>query len=189
MALENKYISIDSSEYTFSALRFYLSEIRIFTSKGKSEIKKIHLFDLEDSSSYELLTARDGISSIAFLLGTDSVTNVSGILEGPLDPLLGMYWTWNSGYINFKLEGKSNRSVLPDKSFEYHIGGYLPPFATSRWMQFDIPSSKEEIRIELHLDEWLNNINIEKSASVLIPGEQASQFADQLVPIIKLGHE
>lgn len=26
-------------------------------------------------------------------------------MDGDLDPLNGMYWAWNSGYINMKIEG------------------------------------------------------------------------------------
>jgi len=64
------------------------------------------------------------------LIGTDSITNVSGALDGDLDPIKGMYWAWNSGCINFKLEG--TRVISGKKTpFEYHIGGYNGPQATA----------------------------------------------------------
>lgn len=41
-----------------------------------------------------------------------------------------MYWTWQSGYINAKLEGKSNLVNTPTHAFAFHLGGYLNPFQT-----------------------------------------------------------
>ena len=59
---------------------------------------------------------------IYFQIGIDSLTNVSGDLDGDLDPALGMYWAWNSGYINMKLEGKSSSCKSVKKEFQFHIG-------------------------------------------------------------------
>jgi hypothetical protein len=33
-----------------------------------------------------------------------------------------MYWSWNSGYIFFKMEGGSAASTQVNKIFQYHIG-------------------------------------------------------------------
>jgi hypothetical protein len=47
---------------------------------------------------------------ILILLGatnTIAQKDVSGAIDGDLDPILGMYCTWSSVYTNFKLEGKN----------------------------------------------------------------------------------
>jgi hypothetical protein len=176
----------DSSYYSISTLRFYISHLKVNDAVHRA---KVHLFDLEDSNTHILRIDTDAIHSVEFLLGTDSLTNVSGILDGPLDPILGMYWTWNSGYINFKIEGTSNRSLLPDKSFEYHIGGYLHPYTTSRNVKLVADESSKCVRIELRLDDWFNGLDVSTIPSVMIPGPQAAQLADQLVPAFKLGDE
>ncbi len=189
MELNRVYITGDSSEYTISTLRFYLSNFRVFNSKGNIvEMPNVYLFDLEDTSTFELFKLSDEIIALEFLLGTDSITNVSGILDGPLDPIHGMYWTWNSGYINFKIEGQSNRSSVQSKSFEYHIGGYLSPYCTSRKIDLTIIPSHEDIVINLHIDRWLKSLKIEQSASVMIPGKAAFQLSDELVSFFELGH-
>jgi len=39
----------------------------------------------------------------------------------------GMYWSWNSGYIFFKMEGESPQAPLDNAGknmFRYHIGGF-----------------------------------------------------------------
>jgi len=37
----------------------------------------------------------------------DSLANVSGAMSNDLDATKGMYWSWQSGFINLKIEGKS----------------------------------------------------------------------------------
>jgi hypothetical protein len=48
------------------------------------------------------------ISKITFSAGIDSLTSTAGIQKGVIDPINGMYWAWQSGYVNFKIEGKSS---------------------------------------------------------------------------------
>ena len=48
-------------------------------------------------------------NSLSFLLGVDSMHNVSGAQTGALDPANDMFWTWNSGYVMAKMEGASPR--------------------------------------------------------------------------------
>ena len=67
-------------------------------------------------------------NTIAFNLGIDSITNVSGAQGGDLDPTKGMYWAWQSGFINIKLQGTSNSCPPPKNEFEFHLGGYQYPF-------------------------------------------------------------
>ena len=104
-----------------TTLRFYISDLTIY-SDGKvwNDPNKFHLIDLEDSISLIVHGIPEKVDSLSFEIGIDSLTNVSGILEGPLDPINGMYWAWNSGYINFKLEGKSSRPKTANQQFEYH---------------------------------------------------------------------
>ena len=35
-----------------------------------------------------------------------------------------MFWTWNSGYVIFKMEGESTASTADLNRIEHHIGGY-----------------------------------------------------------------
>ena len=50
-----------------------------------------------------------------------------GVQSGALDPVNGMFWAWNTGYIFLKLEGNSSYSKSPAGIFEFHIGGYKQP--------------------------------------------------------------
>ena len=46
-------------------------------------------------------------TELQFLLGVDSLHNVSGAQTDDLDPAKDMFWTWNSGYVMAKMEGNS----------------------------------------------------------------------------------
>jgi hypothetical protein len=185
--LNKEYPETNGSSIQFTTLRFYVSELYFTDVLGQELMgEQYHLVDLEDSSSLTILKHTDGILNLRFLLGTDSLTNVSGNLEGVLDPINGMYWAWNSGYINFKLEGKSSLAGSKDKSFEYHIGGYLPPFPTVNELIFTTESNSKEVIIEINIDQWLSKIDLSTDHSLMIPGEKASKLAKELVPIFNI---
>ncbi len=169
-------------KYAIETLRFYVSSVQITYADGTTvhEENSYHLIDLEDSDSWKwtvLNSKNQEVKSLSFVLGTDSLTNVSGILEGDLDPINGMYWAWNSGYINFKVEG-TNRDTQTD--FEYHLGGYLPPFATARVCTFPISDLGESIKIKLHLMRFLEGINMSERKEVMMPGPAAVELSDLL---------
>jgi hypothetical protein len=65
-------------------------------------------------------------------LGVDSIDNCSGAQSGALDPINGMFWAWNTGYIYLKMEGISPFSHSNGNMLEYHIGGYRKPNNCSR---------------------------------------------------------
>ena len=78
---------------------------------------------------------------IKFNLGIDSLTNVSGVMGGDLDPTKGMYWTWQSGYINFKMEGSSAVCPTRNHEFQFHIGGYQDPFYAMQTLELEVKNS------------------------------------------------
>lgn len=172
-----------SEKYAIETLRFYVSNIQLHGSNGThfQEENSYHLIDLEDVDSWSIhfpdAKFNVQLDSISFTIGTDSLTNVSGILEGDLDPIKGMYWAWNSGYINFKVEG-TNRETKTD--FEYHLGGYLPPFATARVCTLPISDLGESIKIKLHLIRFLEGIDMNERKEVMIPGPEAVELSDLL---------
>jgi len=182
----------DSSEtwIRFTTLRFYISNIRYSDITGKSvKGPNCILVDLEEQSSLTLPALPEGISMVEFTLGTDSLTNVSGILEGPLDPINGMYWAWNSGYINFKLEGNSSEVNTPKKEFEYHIGGYMPPYPTARECRFEIDPSQDHVSMVVDIEKWLKATNLKENPNVMIPGQVARDLSDALKHCISICYD
>jgi hypothetical protein len=112
-----------------------------------------NLIDVEDKESQQIVIPEKGdYSSISFTIGVDSLHNCSGLQQGALDPVKGMFWAWNTGYIFLKLEGKSPNSKSPSNIFEYHIGGYKQPNNCIRQVTLNLTvKSIQNIAIDVDL--------------------------------------
>jgi hypothetical protein len=107
--------------------------------------------------------------------------NTSGALSGDLDPSKGMYWSWQSGYINFKVEGKSPSCKTRKNKFQFHIGGYQEPFTTTRPVTIQAKSIKDNtLTIILDFSKIFKSINLNSTNQVIIPGKEASDLAEIL---------
>lgn len=115
--------------YSISKFRYYISNIKLKRKDGTEYVSnEYYLIDVEDKESQQIVIPGKGAYiSISFTIGVDSLHNCSGLQKGALDPVKGMFWAWNTGYIFLKLEGKSPYSKSPSNIFEYHIGGYKQP--------------------------------------------------------------
>jgi len=92
--------------------------------------KEYYLIDEMDETTKQinLNDVPDGeYSAIEYLIGVDSLHNCSGTQSGALDPVKGMFWAWNTGYIFLKFDGISPLSKSPGNLLEFHIGGYRSP--------------------------------------------------------------
>ncbi len=132
-----KYTNASGESFSISLLQYFVSNIELISADGK-------VYTVPQDSSYFLikqanpqtqtiqLNVPEGrYAKIKFVLGIDSVRNTKPLSKrtGVLDPSSyegaeNMYWSWNSGYIFFKMEGNKiteNPSVA-GKKFRYHIG-------------------------------------------------------------------
>lgn len=187
---ENEKESENGREYReedsviFESLRFYLSGFEL-TRNGKSvwkESESYHLIDLENPASCEILlniAKNTNFDRIRFYLGIDSLTNSGGVKGGDLDPVKGMYWTWQTGYIHFKLEGKSNLCPTRNNQFSLHIGGYSFSQNTLQTLEFSV-SDPDKVTIELDLLRFLEEIDLRDQNHVMSPGAQAVKLSQQL---------
>lgn len=130
---DSTYTNAFNQNYTITKFNYYIGRIRLTKKDGKEFFLDDYFFISEDEEKKASKTISiDKIppgeyTSISFLIGVDSVHNCSGAQSGALDPINAMFWTWNTGYIFLKLEGKSKASTLPGNTLEYHIGGYKEP--------------------------------------------------------------
>lgn len=129
--------------FMVTMLKYYIGLIRLDEEGGSSvSFKDYYLVDEEDEASGSIALSNipaGRYTGISFLVGVDSAGNCSGAQAGALDPVHGMFWAWNTGYIFFKLEGKSASSALPGHIFEYHIGGYKAPAVSVRRISLRFP--------------------------------------------------
>ena len=165
----------------FETIKFYVSGITLDRdgSVAHAEKNSFHLVDLEQGSSmgmYLKVPEHLHFDQISFNLGIDSITNISGALGGDLDPSKGMYWTWQSGYINFKLEGRSNLCATRKNEFHLHLGGYSATENALQRISLKVQQT-DDIVIYLPLDKYLSTINLSKQNAVMIPGKQAVELS------------
>jgi hypothetical protein len=187
----NKTYTIGKDTITFTNLKFYISNLQYFKNDSLvyTSVKKAHLIDLSNEQSFQINEKKSfEFDNIKFNIGIDSLTNVSGIFEGDLDPVNGMYWTWQSGYINFKLEGYATHCPSRNNKFNWHIGGYLEPFYAMREIALDCNSNKPN-EIVIQLDELFKKIDVSKIYYVMSPNEKAIHIADVLPKIFKVAKE
>lgn len=123
--------------------------------------------------------------SFQFLLGVDSARNVSGVQSGALDPYKGMFWTWNSGYIFAKLEGRSPDATTPNNLVEYHIGGFRVPFNAAQTIRLQVADGAPLqlkagqtiiLDIDVELEKWFTGnypLSIAANGVCMTPGELA----------------
>ncbi len=136
--LNSTYQNTVGEDFQVDLLQYYVSNIKLKDDKGKEYV-------VPQDESYFLIKEADVASQKAkinnvpagnyvemtFTLGVDSLRNTTDISQrtGVLDIGVegmgkGMYWSWNSGYIFFKMEGTSPTINSADRKFRYHIGGF-----------------------------------------------------------------
>ena len=173
----NEQIQID-------VLKFYVSTIELRSETGSDlrEPDSHHLIDISNPASLRIPiknSTDNSYQSIRFNLGVDSLTSVSGAMGGDLDPTTGMYWTWQSGYINFKIEGKSSRVLTQNQEFQFHLGGYQFPYNALQEIELKlIPGEAIILNIDLAL--LLERIDLSESNHIMSPGTKAVSLSQQV---------
>ena len=178
----------DGTPVTITQFRFYVGHFA-FCRAGKviSRNDAFHLIDASNSSSFfvelDATTAALG-DSISFLFGVDSLTNVSGAFGGDLDPTRGMYWAWNSGYINLKLEGTCPASPYASHAFELQMVGQFPAFATAHRIVLPVTGSGPWA-VAVDVAPLLEAADIRTKCNVMSPGEAALRLSSTASSIFK----
>jgi hypothetical protein len=177
----NKYYQLqDGDSIIFSTFRFYITGIVTCDVNDKRlvhEENSYHLLDMEDTSTMRIkLSHVTKIGCLSFRVGVDSEKSVSGAMGGDLDPEKGMYWAWQSGYINFKIEGKQPKVPARNHEFQYHVGGYAGKDKAIQKVTTIIEASNEQT-IYIQLDKFFEDMDMREQYSIMIPGEEAVQLA------------
>lgn len=177
----------------FDDLKIYLTNFRLLNGNKVvwTDQERYHLCEAADSTSFSftLSTESHGYNKIEFDLGIDSVTNASGIKGGSLDPTKGMYWAWQSGYINCKIEGKSNLCATRQHEFQYHLGGYLPPFYALQHISTEVHTGIKKVFINLPLDEIFDSLDLRTKNQIMIPGNEAVNISRLIAQKIKVRYQ
>lgn len=185
------YVSGLEDSVSIKTLKFYMADLTFSDAEMALDERSYATFliDMEDTVSLQrsFRTSKEAsYNEFSFSLGIDSVTQNSGAKGGELDPTRGMYWSWQSGYINFKLEGTSNSCPARNHLFQYHIGGFQSPYNTLQSLVFEYDQSSS-ILIIMDCNKLLTQKNITENFQIMSPNERAMNFANKLPGIFRIG--
>tara|TARA_B110000211_G_C14082145_1_gene555087 strand:- start:1042 stop:1725 length:684 start_codon:yes stop_codon:yes gene_type:complete len=179
---DSLYISSQDDTLRLDKFYIYLSSFQVVKKDGEVEREKnsFHLLKYSDSITTATIAWQPSLGilsqDISFNVGIDSVTNTSGALDGDLDPGLGMYWAWHSGYVNFKLEGESSSCNTLKNKFQFHIGGFEFPKKTLR--NVVLKDFKQDSKIEVDLSLFFNDVRLSELNSITTVSQDAVKIAD-----------
>lgn len=179
---DSSYINDFGEKYQVTKFRYYISNVDFGSGS-----KNVQLIDVAGQDSIMISVKPGRYDQFSFVLGVDSLLNCRGAQSGALDPLNGMFWTWNSGYIFFKLEGYSASSAADLHRIEHHIGGYKDLNKVAAKVTIPMPKTlivkaneTATITIDVNLDKYWNGKNklsIAEHPLIMVPGELAKKAA------------
>ncbi len=199
LQMNKNYKTPFGEEFEISRFRFYVGKLSpLYTESGFQAVtdRRYQLIDFSDSSSTSIRIpafAGSACNGIQFELGVDSADQIRGAQSGVLDPVRGMYWTWNSGYQSFKIEGSSPVSMQPSHMMAYHIGGYRYPNSTV-W-KIKINTTNEEVfrisnenriivEVPVELDYFFDGpmpLHIRETPACTTPGDMARKLSENFI--------
>ena len=188
---QGKTISVDSvfsignsgDSLRITALRFYVyniqfeSENKVVWSSGDEHFL-MDVFEKDGTSILTKLSTRSRVDHLSFVIGVDSTLQTTGAHSGVLDPILGMYWSWQSGYINWKLEAELIHAGQSN-AIQWHVGGYRAPYQTQRTVRLKVMNDSDSIQCGLQLDNLLCDWRVIAPAEVMSPSDKAMVLSDR----------
>ena len=200
-----KYKNTFNQSYSITKLKYYIGNICLKDVDGKEfKSNQYFLINEEEEETKQILVENipsGNYVSINFIVGVDSLHNCMGAQTEALDPVNGMFWAWNTGYIFLKLEGNSSYSKSPGGIFEFHIGGYKQPANSIRKVELkfnnqplNIATKKSSIDIKVNAAEILKTptaIDFSILSSVTTPQRAptiANNYAD-MFSILQIKNE
>lgn len=196
------YTNANSDQFKVSMFRYYLTNIVLLgegTTPNYVQPESYYLVDHSSANAtYQIKldsVPKGTYKGVTFLIGVDSLRNISGAQTGALDPGNGMFWTWSSGYIQFKLEGTT---VNTSGSFTYHIGGFKGAYSAVKegnilfggtGLQLTGGTSKT-LNLESDVQEVFKNPsvwNIAAMRNISTAGTSSKTIADNYADMIRFG--
>ncbi len=192
---EENFIVSSGDTVSIHKLKYYISHLQLQNDKGFfTEYPGIFLIDAFGADSIVAKFPEANYTAMKFILGVDSALHMQGVQEGALDPLNDMYWAWNTGYVNFKLEGNSQQAKTDLHRIEYHIGGFAGKQKTMQEIEINFP-----VKADLHLENELfvqvnmerlwdssKRISITNLPIVIRPGNDAVKVSGQFAGLFSM---
>lgn len=192
------YTTATNDSFTVTTFNYYISNIVLHRMDGGTyaEPESYHLVKGGGASSKMFTIDKvpaGHYTGISFIIGVDGDRNTSGAQTGALDPINGMFWSWNTGYIMAKYEGLAPKS--PNGALKWHIGGFEGDNNVVKTVKLDFAQHQvvEENAIHVHvkadLKKWFNgahDIDLSKVNMIHMPGANAKLIADNYANMFSL---
>jgi methanobactin biosynthesis MbnP-like protein len=166
LVLGDKYVNAGGDTAAFTLARFYASEFIFVDTLGASHASPgLDLVNFADSAAeangyyaFHTKSVPGTYAGIKFSVGVPYGLNHKDAAELalPLGPNSEMFWSWNSGYIFNRVEGKLDSAGKPI-SFFYHVGTdnrkqtvslYALPDPMMAMMGMPVMTSKLEVKAD-----------------------------------------
>ena len=203
------YTTLQNESITISEFNYWITNIKFIKSDGSEYV---------EPESYRLLRANEHATlhfhvkdvpvgtytAVKFMIGVDVARNTSGAQTGALDPTNSgdMYWNWNTGYIQAKLEGTYKDSTNTDQIFRHHIGGVAAGTETPREVMLNLGTNLEvsttkagSFVIKTDAAKWFGPatpVKVSMMTNMTHPGAMAAKIADnykEMFSIKSVSHE
>lgn len=176
----NPCITSKGDTLTFEKLKFYIAEIEFIDANENSitlvEYPQLIDWDQPETLKIDFTTVPMQEGQLQFTLGVPYDYNVNGVFDGDLDPIHGMYWAWQSGFIFIKIEGASKAIQTFKHKFQYHLGGYNG--ATNALTTVNIPLHSNSKQLIIDLDAFFESMEYKQINTIMSPSAQAVQLAN-----------
>jgi len=180
--------------FTLAEYKYYISNLKLINSIKPYAVENEHfLVDEQNPASKTIRVAirADTYDALVFMIGIDSTQQVKGPQTGALDPVHGMFWNANMGFMAAKLEGHSDFSGAPGNTLRHQIGGFEGQYNAMRYVTVPLPSTITvgqgqtlTLVLEAELLRWFDGVYpmpIANNPSILTPGTTAMQIADNYI--------
>ncbi len=123
------YKNLNGDTLKVTMFKYYVSNVVLTKSDNSTYVVPNSYFLINHKAAGANVITLTGVpvanyKAIQFLIGVDSLRNVSGAQDGALAPSNAMFWSWSSGYIFAKVEGTSPQSTAMAQNLMFHIGGF-----------------------------------------------------------------
>lgn len=168
LLLDGQFFQLaNGTNLNISLLKYYVSNVELGTASGKVFKKNLyHLVNVADVTTQTLVldsVANETYTSLKFIMGIDAARNHNGAQDGDLDPIHGMIWNWNTGYIFYKSEGRFIRSSLDTAGFIHHFGTDEVLPSVSLPINLALTGEAKSSKLTFDLDKLYNSIIFQKN--------------------------
>ncbi len=147
------------NSYNIDLLKYYITNITLEDDKSiATNYKNYNLIDAFDASSnsfnLDKKVTNGNYRKLVFYVGVDQERNHTGAQEGALSVSNGMIWTWQFGYIFYKLEGHfTSSTTTTPTAYRNHLGTDSALVKVEIPITMDLKGVDHKINIALDVDK------------------------------------